>query len=49
MKVGGQEIKIETGETVELEESEFIQLLAPASLGITAVHLQVMLGKLEIT
>jgi len=48
MKVGDQKLEIEPGEAVELEEGEFIQLLVPASLGRTAVHLSVICGKLEI-
>ena len=49
MKVGNQELKIETGETVELKEGEHIQLLIPFSDGRTAVHLSVINGKLEIS
>ena len=48
MKVGDKELKISLGEAVELFEGEGIQLLVPASLGHTAVHLSVMNGKLEI-
>ena len=48
MKVGGKEIKIETGEIVELKEGEFIQILVPFSDNRTAVHLTVINGKLEI-
>ncbi len=49
MKIGDQEIKIETDEAVELKEGEHIQLLVPASMGRTAVHLSVINGRLEIT
>ncbi len=49
MKVGEKEIRIGIGEAVELEEGESIQLLVPFSDGLTAVHLSVINGKLEIS
>ncbi|MBN1326148.1 hypothetical protein JW977_04205 [Candidatus Falkowbacteria bacterium] len=48
MKIGNQEIKTKTGEAVELHEGEYIQLLVPASMGRTSIHLSVICGKLEI-
>lgn len=49
MKFQGQEIKIKTGEAIELREGEFIQLVVPASDCRTSVHLEVINGRLEIS
>lgn len=49
IKIKGKKIEINTGESVELEEADFIQIIVPQSDGRTSVHLAVINGKLEIS
>lgn len=49
MKVGDHDFKIGAGEVIELKEGESIQMVVPASMGRTTVHMSVTNGLLEIT